>query len=293
MDEGSNRPIASLKNDSSRQRTLGHRMPTGSGESAMCYGVKARTEMSLRIAKSRGTKEAADKLTRLLNPFPELDLHYANAFTHPRMVLYTDAEPHDPQLALWGLVPAWVKDADQQRAIWNQTLNARGESIFEKPAFRNSARGRRAIVHVEGFYEHHHFGKKAYPYFIHLKDRPHFALAALWDIWKDPDSGTSMLTFSIVTCEGNELLQRIHNNPKLEGPRMPVILTEEEEAQWLAPVHNRSDEEAIMRLIKPYPNEAMAAYSVRPLLGKEGLGNSPVASDAFEYPELILADPLA
>jgi len=258
----------------------------------MCYGVKARTEMSLRIAKSRGNKEAADKLTRLLNPFPELDLHYANAFTHARMVLYTDAEPHDPQLALWGLVPAWVKDADQQRVIWNQTLNARGESIFEKPAFRNSARGRRAIVHVEGFYEHHHFGKKTYPYFIHLKDRPHFALAALWESWKDPNGGAPLLTFSIVTCDGNDLLKSIHNNPKLEGPRMPVILAEADENLWLAPITSKADEDSIKRLISPYPAEAMTAHSVRPLLGKAGHGNAPGASEAFVYPELLLADPL-
>ena len=78
-----------------------------------------------------------------------------------------------------------MKDDVQGKQLWNQTLNARGESIFEKPAFRNSAQKKRCIVFVEGFYEHHHFGKKTYPYFIYLKDRPHFALAALWEQWKD------------------------------------------------------------------------------------------------------------
>lgn len=259
----------------------------------MCYGVKARTEMALRIAKSRGDKESAEKLTQLLNPFPDLDLHYANAFTHPRLVVYTDAAPRDPQLSLWGLVPAWVKDDAQRKQLWNQTLNARGESIFEKPAFRSSARTKRCIVHVEGFYEHHHFGKKTYPYFIHLKDRPHFALAALWEQWKDKESGELLHTFSIVTTEGNDLLKRIHNNPKLEGPRMPVILTETEEELWLSPINSPADEEALKTLIKPYPAEAMAAHPVRPLLGKEGTGNAEGASDPFEYPELVLADPLA
>ncbi|RXL73761.1 SOS response-associated peptidase, partial [Citrobacter sp. AAK_AS5] len=79
----------------------------------------------------------------LLNPFPEFDLYYANAFTHPRLVVYTDAAPHDPQLSVWGLVPAWVKDDAQRIQLWNQTLNARGESIFDKPAFRHSARRKR------------------------------------------------------------------------------------------------------------------------------------------------------
>jgi len=263
----------------------------------MCYGVKARTEMSLRIAKSRGSSEAMERLTQLLNPYPDLFAagghHYANAFAHPPMVVYTDSAPHQPQLSLWGLVPAWVKDDAQRKQLWNQTLNARGESIFEKPAFREAARHRRAIVHVEGFYEHHHFGKKSYPYFIHLNDRPHFALAALWEEWKDKSTGELLRTFSIVTTEGNDLMKRIHNNPKLEGPRMPVILTEGEEDQWLAPINSAADEEAIKRLIKPYPSEAMAAHAVRPLLGKDGAGNASSASDPFEYPELQLADPLA
>ena len=253
----------------------------------MCYGVKARTEMSLRIAKSRGNKEAAERLAKLLNPFPEFDLHYANAFTHPKLVVYTDAAPRDPQLSIWGLIPSWVKDDAHGKQLWNQTLNARGESIFEKPAFRTSARGKRCIVHVEGFYEHHHFGRKTYPYFIRLKDREHFALAGLWEKWKDPETGNVVHSFSIVTTEANDLLERIHNNPKLEGPRMPVILTEEEEAVWLAPMKSPVDEAAIKSLIRPYPADAMTAYAVRSLLGKEGSGNRNDASEPFEYPEWL------
>lgn len=248
--------------------------------------------MSLRIAKSRGNKDAAEKLTRLLNPFPEFDLHYGSAFTHPPMVVYTDAAPRDPQLSIWGLVPSWVKDDAQRKQLWNQTLNARGESIFEKPAFRTSAKSKRCIVHVEGFYEHHHFGKKTYPCFIRLKDREQFALAGLWEQWKDKENDELVHSFSIVTTEGNELLARIHNNPKLEGSRMPVILTEAEEDQWLAPIGTVDDELAIKALIRPYPAEAMTAYPVRTLLGKDGVGNADGASDAFEYPELLLADPL-
>ena len=259
----------------------------------MCYGVKARTEMSLRIAKSRGNTEAAEKLARLLNPFPEFDHHYANAFGHPTLVVYTDADPREPQLSIWGLVPAWVKDDAQRRQLWNQTLNARGETIFEKPAFRTSAKGKRCIVHVEGFYEHHHFGKKTYPYFITLKGREQFALAGLWELWRDKATNEVVHSFSIVTTQGNDLLRRIHNNPKLEGPRMPVILTGAEEDLWLAPINSAADEVAIGSLIKPFPAQGMTAHPVKPLLGKEGAGNAEGASDPHEYPELLLADPLA
>lgn len=261
--------------------------------SQMCYGVKARTEMSLRIAKSRGDSAAADRLLQLLNPFSEFDHHHANGFAHPQLVVYTDADRAFPQLARWGLVPAWVKNGTQKEKLWNRTLNARGESIFEKPAFRTSARSKRCTIHVEGFFEHHHFGKRTYPYFIRLKDRDHFALAGLWEEWKDPESGNLLRTFCIVTTEANDLLHRIHNDPKLAGPRMPVILTEAEEAAWLAPIDNDADEKGIQHLIQPYPTDAMSGAPVRPLLGKQGTGNREGASDPFMYPELLLGDPLA
>ncbi|MFZ1617939.1 MAG: SOS response-associated peptidase, partial [Flavobacteriales bacterium] len=217
----------------------------------MCYGVKARTEMSLRIAKSRGNKEAAERLRQLLAPFPELDLFYANAFTHPKLVIYTGDAPHEPQLMTWGLTPSWVKDSAQRDKLWNQTLNARGETIFEKPAFRTAAKNGRCLIFVEGFYEHHHFGKRTYPYFIRLKDRDHFALAGLWEKWHGAEGGVPELTFSIVTTEGNDLLARIHNNPKLNGARMPVILTEEEEEQWIAHHIGSDAEQELRALIKP------------------------------------------
>jgi putative SOS response-associated peptidase YedK len=282
-------------NARSKQGTSGS-VQAGTELRAMCYGVKARTEMSLRIAKSRGDTAAAEKLTQLLNPYPELFAagghHYANAFTHPPLVVYADDAPNEPQLSIWGLVPAWVKDDTQRKQLWNQTLNARGESIFEKPAFRTSARGKRCIVHVEGFFEHHHFGRKTYPYFIRLKDREHFALAGLWEKWKDPETGNVVHSFSIVTTQANDLLKRLHNNPKLEGPRMPVILSETEETVWLTPINSPVDEAAIKSLIRPYPADAMTAHAVKPLLGKDGSGNRADASDPFAYPELLLADPL-
>ncbi len=259
----------------------------------MCYGVKARTEMSLRIAKSRGDRSAVEKLTALLNPYPELDLHFANGFAHPSLVVYTSDAPREPQLTTWGLVPSWVKSNAQKEQLWNQTLNARAETIFEKAAFRQAARERRCIVHVEGYFEHHHFGKRTYPYFINLHDREHFALAGLWEEWKDPANGGLLRTFSIVTTSGNDLMRRIHNNPKLDGPRMPVILTEADEAVWLAPWRGESDTDLLLSLCKPYPAEGMLAHPVRPLLGADGTGNSERASEPFEYPELALADPLA
>ncbi len=259
----------------------------------MCYGVQARKEMALQVAKSRGDKGAVERLKLLLVDKPELDHHFANAFDHPQLVVYTDALPHEPQLFTWGLVPTWVKDDAQRKKLWNQTLNARGESIFEKPAFRSAAKARRALVYVEGFYEHYHFGGRAYPFFIGLQGRNHFALAALWEQWKAPETGAVLHTFSIVTCAPNELMRGIHNNPKIEGPRMPLILAPGEEEQWLLSVHTEADEAVVQALVRPYPAEAMVAHSIRPLLGKEGVGNALGAAEPYEYPELALGGPFA
>ncbi len=258
----------------------------------MCYGVKARTEMSLTIARSRGDTAAVEKLQQLLDPPSVVDHWFANGFDHPQLVVYTGDVPHEPQLFTWGLVPSWVKDDAQRDQLWNRTLNARGETIFEKPAFRNAAVERRAIVYVEGYYEHFHLGKRAYPHFISLKDRPHFALAALWEDRKELD-GRYLRTFSIVTTEANEFMRRIHNKPGSEGPRMPLVLAEGEVEQWLNPALATGDVAPLRALIKPWPADAMQAHAVRPLLGKEGFGNSPGASDPWEYPELLLAGPFA
>ncbi|HMN04112.1 MAG TPA: SOS response-associated peptidase [Flavobacteriales bacterium] len=256
----------------------------------MCYGVQARKEMTLRIAKTRGDQAAVERLEREFAMDPALNLHFANAFDHPRMVLYTGEAPHEPQLFTWGLVPGWVKDDTQRQQLWNQTLNARGESVFDKPSFRDAARGRRAVLFVEGFYEHFHFGKRTYPFFINLKDRPWFALAALWAEWRDPDVGALLRSFSIVTTEANGLMRRIHNKPGAQGPRMPVILAPEEEALWLDTKLVR-DEAGLQPLLRPFPDGAMQAHAVRPLLGKDGTGNRAGASDGYEYPELALAGP--
>lgn len=256
----------------------------------MCYGVQARKEMSLRIAKTRGDEEAVERLEREFALDPGLDLHFANAFDHPRLVLYTGEAPREPQLFTWGLVPGWVKDDAQRQQLWNRTLNARGETIFDKPSFREAARQRRALLFVEGFFEHFHYAKRAYPFFIHLKDRQEFALAALWEAWRDPSAGEVLRTFSIVTTEANGLMRRIHNKPGAQGPRMPLILAREEQDLWLDTAAVR-DEAGLQPLLKPYPEDAMEARSVRPLLGKEGMGNRVGASELFEYPELALAGP--
>lgn len=140
---------------------------------------------------------------------------------------------------------------------WNNTLNARGETIFEKSSFRTAAKNNRCIIYVDGFYEHHHYNKKTYPFYIYRKDKQPMALAGLWSEWKNPDTGGTLNTFSIVTTNGNAMMAKIHNNPNLEEPRMPVILPTELEDKWLHSINDELDIKAIKELIREYPEDEL------------------------------------
>src|SRR6476469_6098272 len=116
------------------------------------------------------------------------------------------------RLMHWGLIPSWAKDP----TIGNRMINARAESLTEKPAFKHLVGSRRCIVPADGFYEWRKEGKRKVPMWVYLKSREPFGLAGLWDVWRKPD-GKRVESFTIITTEPNELVRRIHN-------RMPVIL---------------------------------------------------------------------
>lgn len=251
----------------------------------MCYDIQAQLKAQLHRAKERGDFQAIEEIEMKLLEFTDLPLYHASGFSHPNLLIYTDESPDYPSVATWGLIPNWAEDQEHAQKIWNNTLNARGESIFEKPSFRDSANNKRCLVYVDGFYEHHHFDGNTYPFFIHRKDNEPLILAGLWNDWKN-DTGGKTNTFSIVTTEGNPLMAKIHNNPKLEGPRMPLILTEESADEWLNPINNEDDQKQIQKLIKSFPQEELAAYTVRKLRGKEYIGNVEEISEEYIYKDL-------
>lgn len=252
----------------------------------MCYDIKASLEAQLKRARRSNDQQAIAEIMERLVPLTDLPIYHASGFTHPEVLIYTDRSPYFPEVATWGLVPHWVKDNEQRKKQWNNTLNARGETIFEKPSFRTAAKNSRCIVYVDGFYEHHHFGGKTYPYFIYSKNEEPLALAGLWSEWKDPETGGVINTFSIVTTEANSMMERIHNNPKLKQPRMPVILPRELENQWLNPIADDLDIQSIQELIKKYPDEELQAHTVTRLRGKEYQGNVEGISKKVVYEEL-------
>lgn len=252
----------------------------------MCYDIKASLEAQLNRANRSGDKKAMEEILEDLVPLTDLPLHHASGFSHPKILIYTDRSPDFPEVSSWGLVPHWVKDEAQLKKLWNNTLNARGETIFEKPSFRDAAKNSRCLIYIDGFYEHHHFKGKTYPFFIRSRDRKPIPLAGLWSEWYDKETKTVLNTFSIVTTDGNSLLAKIHNNPKLKGPRMPLILSPSMEDQWLNPVHGNLDKKELQTLIMPYPENELEAYTVGKLRGKEYVGNVPEISNEKVYEEL-------
>jgi len=146
----------------------------------------------------------------------------------------------------WGLVPSWAKDL----SIGSKMINARAETLLEKPSFRTAVRRRRCLIPTEGFYEWRQTGGRKQPMYIHLKSGEPFAFAGLWEEWRSPE-GEVVRSCSIITVEPNELMATIHN-------RMPAILQNEaEEALWL-----EGGVEEATPLLRPYPAENMEGYSI-------------------------------
>jgi len=180
---------------------------------------------------------------------PQLALRYNVAPTQEAAVVRVAApgEPRRLDLLRWGLVPYWAEDP----AIGNRMINARAESVAEKPAYKRSFRKQRCLVAVDGFYEWKKQGKLKQPYHIRRKDRRPFAFAGLWERWKGPEGPLD--TFTILTTDANELIRPLHD-------RMPVIVARKDFALWLDPAVN--DPEVLKPLLAPAPGEEMETVPV-------------------------------
>ena len=254
----------------------------------MCYDIKASLTSQLRRAQLRSDEAAIKEVREKLRPFVDNNLYHGSGYAHPNTLIYTNKDPFLPKISIWGLIPHWVKDNKQRFQFWNNTLNARGETIFEKPSFRDSANHKRCIIVLDGFYEHHHYKGNTYPFLIQNKSKNPMTIAGLWSEWLDKETGELINSFSIVTTKANDLMSKIHNNPKLSESRMPVILAEETIEQWLLPIQHEADRKIIEELIRPYSKNDLKAFTVHKLRGKNSLGNVPEATKEHVYEELIL-----
>ena len=152
----------------------------------------------------------------------------------------------------WGLVPSWAKDPK----IGNQCINAKAETVAEKPSFRSAFKKRRCLVIATGFYEWQMQGRTKQPLWIGLRSHRPFAFAGLWEHWT-PAEGEPRETCTIITTEPNDLMAPIHN-------RMPVILAPASYDQWLDPTFQHV--EPLKALLRPYPGEELMAYPVSTLV---------------------------
>jgi putative SOS response-associated peptidase YedK len=152
----------------------------------------------------------------------------------------------------WGLIPSWARD----ESIGSKMINARAETLAEKPSFKRLLRSGRCLIVADGFYEWKKEQGGKTPMYITLKDGSPFAMAGLWDTWHNPD-GRDMRTCTIVTTQPNALVTTIHD-------RMPAILSADARDLWLD--SSIQDEQALLHLLAPYPAEEMTARAVSRLV---------------------------
>ena len=171
-------------------------------------------------------------------------------------------------LARWGLIPHWAKDMK----IGYSMINARAETVAEKPAFRNAFKHRRCLIPADGFYEWQVIAgsKVKQPWFIALRDREPMAFAGLWERWRSPE-GKELESCSIIVTDANEIMRPIHD-------RMPVILAPGDWGAWLK--SDAEDAQALQNMLKPYSAEDMAAWPVSTKV------NSP-RNDSAECVEVV------
>jgi len=166
----------------------------------------------------------------------------------------------------WGLVPSWAKDA----LIGSRMINARAETLMEKPSFREAYKSRRCIIPASGFYEWQRAEKGAkQPFYFYLTNKEVFGFAGLWEEWLDKKSGESLETCTIITTEANDVLKPVHD-------RMPVILKAADYDEWLDTKEANTDK--LQKLLAPYPPDEMSSHAV----------SRAVNSPTFDSPELIV-----
>jgi putative SOS response-associated peptidase YedK len=196
---------------------------------------------------------------------PNFPPRYNIAPTQPVPIVRLAEGTRSFALVRWGLIPAWVKDP----RTFSLLINARGESVIDKPAFRNAMRRRRCLFPADGFYEWRQEGKGKRPFFVRPRSGGPMAFAGLWETWTGPN-GEEMDTAAIVTTTANRALRHIHD-------RMPVVVAPQAFDFWLD--GGKVDVETAAALIAPAPDDLLESYEV----------SSAVNHAANDSPELIAA----
>lgn len=251
----------------------------------MCYDVAYLTKRNEDYAKRFPLEEKSiEDAKKKTAPG-----YHAMGYDHPLLPIIKPKEPNKIQLMEWGLIPFFAKDTKNAVVLSNKTLNARGESIFETASFKYSAPNKRCLIMVDGFFEHYHYGGKAYPFFIKMKDNRPFFIGGLYSYWKNDKEGIGKYTVSLITTEANPLMKKIHNGGVNAG-RMPFIVPDELADKWLTvDGGDKAGKEEVLSMIRPYDDVKMTAYTVGRLRGKQAVENTPEAIKEVEYPGMEIS----
>lgn len=211
-----------------------------------------------RFALSAKT-EQIEKLLPELYKSKEIKPSYNIAPTQ-KVAVVLNENPNEITFAQWGLIPSWSKD----KSTGSKMINARAETLSEKPSFSRLLQKRRCLIFADGFFEWKAIEgtKKKSPYFIRMKTGEPFTFAGLWDKWKSPE-GETITSVVIITTEPNNIVSPIHK-------RMPVIVLPQERGLWLSDETNQA---IFQPLLMPYPNDEMEAYEVSQSVNNPGFND--------------------
>jgi len=218
-----------------------------------------------RFALSAKTKQI-EKLVPGLKSEVEVTPRY-NIAPSQNILSVLNTKSTSIQYIKWGLIPFWSKD----QKIGSKLINARIETLQEKPSFRYSLKSKRCIIFADGFYEwDKNSSNKKLPYFISLKSQEPFAFAGLWDSWKNSDD-IVIQSGTIITTKANELMNGIHS-------RMPVILQNDMILEWLS--NEKFDMKLIEKLMEPYSSDKMEMYMVSTMVNNP-VNDNPSCTNRF------------
>ncbi len=217
----------------------------------MCFAISINEEklekVTERIAKVSRSSIEINFNHELYRPY-----HFVSGFSFPDLPVLVE---NRLELFKWGLIPSWVKDNQTASELRSNTLNAKSETIFEKPSFRKAITNQRCIIPVNGFIEWQTVDKEKIPYFIKPAETEFFLFGGLYDRWINPDTNEVINTFSIITTAANPMMTEIHNSKK----RMPFILDSYKIDQWL---DVSSSKNVVQSLFSSYDEKLMTAYTI-------------------------------
>lgn len=213
----------------------------------MCFTISVEKKAKEAIREYLNSNEGV----QMKIDFNE-DFYLVSGFSHPKLPIIRQ---NVIELSEWGLIPSFALNEDKANELANMTLNARSDTIREKPSFKKSIISQRCVLVVDGFFEWRHENNKKLPFYIYPKDETVFYLGCIYNSWVNKITGEVRDTFSIITTDANPLMEYVHNSKK----RMPLILSKDDIASWIDP---STKQDVVNSLMKPFPEQHMQAHAI-------------------------------